>query len=139
MIAQQNRSWTAKQQVVQRKNSNDCHRHSDATLHSSNLTTSGIIAGEAVQLLVDTGACLSVIDEKFLQKIYGPFSPKMTDGFQQSIQIVNGERVPVLGKITVPIELNGREFVSDFHVMQNLAYDAILNNQNVEKRIKEST
>ena len=100
--------------------------HSDASLHSSDLTTSGVIAGEAVQLLVDTGACLSVIDEQFLQKIYGPFSPKMTDGFLPSIQTVNGERVPVLGKITVPIELNGCEFVCDFHVMQNLAYDAIL-------------
>ena len=100
--------------------------HSDASLHSSDLTTSGVIAGEAVQLLVDTGACLSVIDEQFLQKIYGPFSPKMTDGFLPSIQTVNGERVPVLGKITVPIELNGREFVCDFHVVQNLAYDAIL-------------
>ena len=100
--------------------------YSDASLHSSDLTTSGVIAGEAVQLLVDTGACLSVIDEQFLQKIYGPFSPKMTDGFLPSIKTVNGERVPVLGKITVPIELNGREFVCDFHVMQNLAYDAIL-------------
>ena len=100
--------------------------HSDASLHSSDLTISGVIAGEAVQLLVDTGACLSVIDEKFLQKIYGSFSPKMTDGILPSIQTVNGERVPVLGKITVPIELNGCEFVCDFHVMQNLAYDAIL-------------
>ena len=100
--------------------------HSDASLHSSDLTISGVIAGEAVQLLVDTGACLSVIDEQFLQKIYGPFSPKMTDGILPSIQTVNGERVPVLGKITVPIELNGCEFVCDFHVMQNLAYDAIL-------------
>ena len=100
--------------------------HSDATLHSSYLTTSGIIAGEAVQLLVDTGACLSFIDEKFLQMIYGSFLPKMTHGFLPSIQTVNGERIPVLGKITVPIELNGREFVCDFHVMQNLAYEAIL-------------
>ena len=100
--------------------------HSAATLHSSDLSTSGAIAGQAVQLLVDTGACLSVIDEKFLQKIYGPFSPKMTDGFLPSIQTVSGERVLVLGKIVVPIELNGREFVCDFHVMQNLAYDAIL-------------
>ena len=100
--------------------------HSDASLHYSDLTTSGVIAGEAVQLLVDTGACLSVIDERVLQKIYGPFSPKMSDGFLPSIQTVNGERVPVLGKITVPIKLNGREFVCDFHVMQNLPYDAIL-------------
>ena len=100
--------------------------HSDARLHSSDLTTSGVIAGEAVQLLVDTGACLSVIDEKFLQTIYGPFSPKMTDGSLLSIQTVNGEHVPVLGKIAVPIELNGREYACDFHVMQNLAYDAIL-------------
>ena len=94
--------------------------HSDATLHSSDLTTSGTIAGEAVQLLVDTGACLSVIDKKFLQMIYGSFLPKMTHGFLPSIQTVNGERIPV------SIELNGHEFVCDFHIMQNLAYEAIL-------------
>ena len=100
--------------------------HSDASLHSNDLTTSGIIAGRAVQLLVDTGACLSVIDEKFLQKIYGSLSPNITEGFLPCIQTANGERVPVLGKITVPIEMNGSEYVSDFHVMQNLAYNAIL-------------
>ena len=36
------------------------------------------------------------------------------------------EQVPVLGDIIVPIELNGRELVCEFYVMQNLAYDAIL-------------
>ena len=34
--------------------------------------------------------------------------------------------MPVLGKITIPLQLNGREYPCEFHAMQNLAYDAIL-------------
>ena len=97
-----------------------------ANLDSSDLSTIAVIAGQNVQLIVDTGACLSVIDEQFLKKIYRQSFPKMTDDYLPSILTVNRERVPVLGKITIPIELNGSDYLCDFHVMQHLAYDAIL-------------
>ena len=99
---------------------------SDANLKSSDLTTEGKIAHQSVQLLVDTGACVSAIDKQFFMKIYGQFPPKMSEGSLSSVQTVSGDTVPVLGKITIPLHLNGREYPCVFHVIQSLAYDAIL-------------
>ena len=93
---------------------------SDFSLKSSDLTTEGEIAGQAVQLLADTGACVSVIDQQFFTKIYGQFPPKMSEG-SLSVQTVSGEKVPVLEKITIPLQLKGIEYPCEFHVMQNLA------------------
>ena len=98
----------------------------DTDLNLSDLTIAGEVAGQAVQLLVDTGACVSAMDEQFFKKIYGRCPPKMTDGSLSTVQTISGDKVPVLGKITVPLRLNGREYPCDFHVMQNLAFDAIL-------------
>ena len=97
-----------------------------ANIKASDLTTEGQIGGTIVQLLVDTGACVSAIDEQFLKNIYGEFSLKISDGSLDSIQTVSGEEVPLLGKITVSLNLNGSQYPCTFHVMQSLADDAIL-------------
>ena len=98
----------------------------EAYMNPRGLTTNGKIAGKSVHLLVDTGACVSVINEQFLKKTYGDVSLNMSDGPFSSVKTVSGEEVPLLGKITVPLHLNGRQYPCEFHVMQNLAYDAIL-------------
>ena len=85
-----------------------------------------LAASKQVQLLVDTGACVSAIDEQFVHKTYGQFLPKMTNGSLTSVQTISGDKVPVLGKISVLLKLNGFEYSCGFHVMKNLAYDAIL-------------
>ena len=108
-------------------------RGSEINLKSNDLTIEGKIAGQAVRLLVDTGACVPAIDEQFFTEIYGHFPPKMSDGSLSSVQTVSVDTVPVLGKITVPLQLNGREHPCDFHVMQNLAYDAILGRDFLQK------
>ena len=66
-------------------------------------------------------------------KIYGHFPPNMSKCSLSSVQTVSGEKVPVLGKITVPLQLQGREYTCEFHVMQNLAYDAILGRDFLQK------
>ena len=98
----------------------------NATLQPSDLTTTGETASKQVQLLVDTGACVSAIDETFVRKTYGQFLPKMTDGSLPSVQTISGDTVPLLGKITIPLKLNGFEYSCGFHVMTSLAFDAIL-------------
>ena len=98
----------------------------DFKLKCSDLTTEGEIAGQAVQLLVDTGACVSAIDEQLFAKICGQLPTKMSESSLSSVQTVSGDKVPVLGKIMIPLQLQGREYTCEFHVMQNLAYDAIL-------------
>ena len=50
----------------------------------------------------------------------------MTNGSLPLVQTISGDKVPVLGKITVPLKLNGFEYSCGFHVMKNLALDAIL-------------
>ena len=90
------------------------------------LTTNGKIVGKTVQLLVDTGACVSAIDETFLKKEYVDIPLKMSDSPYSSVQSVSGEEVPLLGQITVPLQLNGSQYPCEFHVIQSLAYDAIL-------------
>ena len=102
-------------------------------LKCNDLTTEGEIAGQMVQLLVDTGACVSAIDKQLFAKIYGHFPPNMSKGSLSSVQTVSGEKVPVLGKITIPLQLQGREYTCEFHVMQNLAYDAILGRDFLQK------
>ena len=111
----------------QSKPSDDFHScKKDFKLKCNDLTTEGEIAGQVVQLLVDTGACVSAIDDQLFTKIYGHFPPNMSKGSLSSVQTVSGEKVPVLGKTTIPLQLQGREYTCEFHVMQNLAYDAIL-------------
>ena len=111
----------------QSKPSNDFHScKKDFKLKCNDLTTEGEIAGQVVQLLVDTGACVSAIDELLFTKIYGHFPPIMSKGSLSSVQTVSGEKVPLLGKITIPLQLQEREYTCEFHVMQNLAHDAVL-------------
>ena len=105
----------------------------DFKLKCNDLTTEGEIAGQVVQLFVDTGACVSAIDEQLFAKIYGHFPPNMRKSSLSSVQTVSGEKVSVLGKITIPLELQGREFPCEFHVMQHLAYDAILGRDFLQK------
>ena len=118
----------------QSKPSNDIHScKNQFKLKCNDLTTEGEIAGQVVQLLVDTGACVSAIDKQLFAKIYGHFPPNMSKGSLSSVQTVSGEKVPVLGKITIPLQLQGREYTCEFHVMQHLAYDAILGRDFLQK------
>ena len=112
----------------QSKPSDDFHScKNDFKLKCNDLTTEGEIAGQVVQLLVDTGACVSAIDVQLFTKIYGHFPPNMSKGSP------SGEKVPVLGKITLPLQLQGREYTCEFNVMQKLAYDAILGRDFLQK------
>lgn len=59
----------------------------------------------------------------------------MTDGSLSTVQTIIGDKVPVLGKITVPLHLNGRDYPCDFHVTQELTFDAILERHFLQENI----
>ena len=86
----------------------------------------GELEGQTVELLIDSGACVSAIHEKLVKNIYGHYSKQMTDGVVPSVNTISGERVPVLGKIDMPVKINGVIYHSQFHVMQDLPYEVIL-------------
>ena len=87
---------------------------------------SGELEGQSVELLIDTGAWVSAIDERFVKNIYGHYPKQMTDGEVPSVKTISGDRVPVLGKIDMPVKINGCIYQSQFHVMQHLPYEVIL-------------
>ena len=62
---------------------------------------------------MNTGACVSAVHKQFLTKFYGQFPPKMSAGSYSSVQTVSGH-------------MSRRKYPCEFHVMQSLAYDAIL-------------
>ena len=118
----------------QSKPSDDFHScKKDFKLKCNDLTTEFERAGQVVQLLVDTGACVSAIDIQLFTKNYGHFPPNMSKSSLSSVETVSREKVPVLGKITIPLQLQGREYTCEFHIMQNLAYDAILGRDFLQK------
>ena len=43
---------------------------------NSPLMISGELEGQSVELLIDTGACVSAIDEKLVKNIYGHYQNK---------------------------------------------------------------
>ena len=72
---------------------------------SSNVLISGDLQGHPVDLLIDTGACVSAINETLVKKIYDrEYAAKMTDGVVPSVNAISGDRVPVLGQIDIPVK-----------------------------------
>ena len=104
----------------------DSFGKTSSDLKTGDLTIAGHLEGQLIKLLVDTGACVSAIDEQLVRKIYGSQPARITDGFIPSVKTVNGENVPVLGKIEVPVNLNGIVYQSQFHVIQSPAHEVIL-------------
>ena len=49
-------------------------------LKSGDLTIAGDLEGQLIKLIVDSGACVSAIDEQLVRKIYGSQSARITDG-----------------------------------------------------------
>lgn len=100
--------------------------NTSSDLKTGDLTIAGDLEGQLIKLLVDTGACVSAIDEQLVRKIYGSQPDRITDGLVPSFKTVNGENVPVLGKIDVPVKLNGIVYQTQFHVIRSLAHEGIL-------------
>ena len=95
-------------------------------LKDSNMMITGDIAGQTVNLLLDTGACASIIEEKLLNKIYDQGATILTNGSLQFIETITGQKVPLLGKVEIPVKINGVLYPSCFQVVQGLCHDAIL-------------
>ena len=109
-----------------KSNISDSFGKTSSDLRTGDLTIVGDLEGQPVEILVDTGACVSAIDEQLVKRIYGSQAARITDGFIPSVKTVNGKEVPVLGMIDVPVKLNGIVYQSQFHVIQNLAHEVIL-------------
>ena len=106
--------------------------HSQPQFHAgsnqqSNAFVRGNIHGCPVDLLVDTGACISVINASFLREILcGEDPPVMAPSTYSHVDTVNGAKLSTIGQIQVLLSLNGRNFPCQFHVIEDMSHYAVL-------------
>ena len=75
---------------------------------------------------MDTDACASILDEKLLNKIYYQGATTLTNGSAQFVETITGQKVPLLGKVEIPVKINGVLYPSYFQVVQGLCHEAVL-------------
>ena len=106
--------------------------HSQPHFHAgsnqqSNAFVRGNIHGCPVDLLVDTGACISVINASFLREILcAEDPPVMAPSTYSHVDTVNGAKLSTIGQIQVLLSLNGRNFPCQFHVIEDMSHYAVL-------------
>ena len=85
------------------------------------------ILGYPVDLLVDSGACISVIVAEFVKEVFSEeTTPIMAPSTYSRVDTVSGENLPTVGMIEVTLSFNGREFPCQFHVVENMTTSAVL-------------
>ena len=93
---------------------------------SRDLTVTAQPNDQDIKLLVDTGAGMSVIDEQFTRDVYERELPKLQKSALINVKTVNGEELPVLGKIEVLLGIAGGKYPCELRVVKNLTYEAVL-------------
>jgi len=85
------------------------------------------LLGHPVDLLVDSGASISIIDAAFVHKIFSEeTSAIMSPSTYPSVGTVSGEELPTTGEIEVILSFSGRKFPWQFHVVENMTTNAVL-------------
>ena len=90
------------------------------------LTVTATLNNQEIKLLVDTGAGISVIDEKFLRELYDDQVPELFTSTSTQVKTVSGEALPILGTVKVRLKVASGDYPCDFHVVTNLSYEAVL-------------
>ena len=75
--------------------------------------------------LLDTGACRSLVSKSFVNRLGIPIQ-SLRSGDQSLLLSASNSPMPLLGRVTLPITINGFQFSADFFVLSPLAYDVIL-------------
>ena len=87
----------------------------------------GNIHGCPVDLLVDTGACIYVINACFVREVLcAEDPPVMAPSTYSNMNTVNGAKLSTIGQIQVLLSLNGRNFPCQFFVIEDMNHHAVL-------------
>ena len=85
------------------------------------------ILGHHVDLLVDSGASISIIDAGFVQEVLSEeTTPIMAPSTYSRVDTVSGEKLPTVGEIELALSFSGRNFPCQFHVVENMTTNAVL-------------
>ena len=82
--------------------------NADIVIKPKDLSLLGTIPDFPVKLLVDTGASITVLNGSLFRKIASSASLTTTPSPVPAINTVRGERLPILGQVTLAVEVNGQ-------------------------------
>ena len=102
-----------------------CHVTSDGP-RTRPLTVAAQLNGKDLQILVDTGASMSVIDEQFLRGLFDGKLPKLQRSELSDLTTVSGETLPVLGMLKDSLHVVGGIYPCELQVVKNLTYEAVM-------------
>ena len=91
-----------------------------------NISIQGHINGRPVTYLVDTGANVSAIRAEVWRQIPQMTKHPPTPTHVTKISAVNGQSIPVLGQVELPLSINDRVYPFHVLVIETIAYDVIL-------------
>ena len=95
-------------------------------LKTGDLTIAGDLEGQLIKLLVNTAWSMCFSNRRAACKEDIWLTAGAHNRWVRSDRQDNGEKVPVLGKIDVPLKLNGIVYQSQFHVIQSLTHEVTL-------------
>ncbi len=92
----------------------------------SNVNIYGTVLEHNTKLLVDTGAAISVINDRFYSDVLRRHFVLKENKKIENIRTANGRVVPVSGRVTFPIRIGSSEYTIDAHVVPDLSYKVVL-------------
>ena len=95
-------------------------------LRNNCLFLQGQISGTPTSLLCDTGASVTTISENLFSKIPDRTHMRNNNTFQQDIQTVSGESMPIKGVALVPFQIGEYNYTFYAYIIENLTYNTIL-------------
>ena len=110
------------------------NQEQDITLKPRDLSLYGNIANCPVKLLVDTGASITVINAAFFRNIPSSQPLKTTTSSVPAINTVSGERLPILGQVILPLEIDSRCYHCRMYVIEDLGFEAVLGRDFLEEK-----
>ena len=85
-----------------------------------------IVEKQQFKFLVDTGAAITVVSEKFYQEILRARYPLVTDGGLNSVWTADGNTVPIRGAVKLSIIMGHYAYVCIASVAVRLLYNIVL-------------
>ena len=84
------------------------------------------LTGNLIKALVDSGACVTAINDQVFRRIQGRNKYKRLDEKERRFAAANGDTITVEGKYLIPIIINRRTYYQETWVIKNLTTEMIL-------------
>ena len=98
----------------------------DKSIQFSNVLIDGVVSSTPIQVLVDTGAAVTVISTEFYHRVLSMSSPLENSQILQSVKTANGAHIPIEGIATFDIRLGRTEYRCSAYVISGLSYSVVL-------------